>query len=90
MKFLTDPVGNKVATLIKGYLIYKRKKMRLKGAFKKILALSIMSPTCKYKINEKGEEILEDLEKLRLLKRVSQHYFVISPFFYNFAFEHKP
>lgn len=55
-----------------------------------VLCLSLAEPGKKYKLlEEKQEEIIKELERIRLVRRVEGHYFTVSEFLCNFAFEER-
>jgi hypothetical protein len=83
--FLRLPLGYKISILIKGFLAYKRRNKNHK-ILRDVLCLSLVQPGRRYKMGEKQEEIIRELESIRLVQRVGQGYFTVSEYLWNFAF----
>lgn len=83
--FLRLPLGYKISILIKGFLAFKRRSRNHK-ILRDVLCLSLVAPGRRYKMGEKQEEIIRELESIRLVQRVGPAHFTVSEYLWNFAF----
>lgn len=87
--FIRLPIGYKISILIKGYLKSKRNLKERRITLKNILLLSEMDCNRKYRIIPENVSLIFQLEKIHLVRKVQEEFFVISPYLHNFAFEEK-
>lgn len=87
--FIRLPIGYKISILIKGYLKSKKILKERRVSLKRILFLSEMDCNKKYKINKENNDLINELQSIRLVRSLDKDFFVISPYLHNFAFEEK-